>query len=355
MNCSLSLRLRLLRTGIICSAIILCALLSLGRPAFAQSTQTTSSRIHSEKCSSLNDFNTLVAISVLIFDKTPNVPPPDLNFFDTLYNAVNRQEMYELLRDNSHNQSVIAASLFLGDISTYLTHRRKGDEIAVRDMVASKAFQARAIKMINIVNDICDASAMDGATGEDKSGQSLSGGSRSNKLAALKKKVSGLKVVLSMNEETRRLVNVFAILVGALSSLVMMNYAYRLVIALRLDRYNCTIPATTIIGSYEATGTINIVSRFGLSFVADLPKNPTHQKYFEIGADVVFVLKETQIATTQSIAFDGSAGFRINDVISKDMLKDILAQSKSYPYRRIERRSKRKPAAQNAPLVFKSQ
>lgn len=321
-------------------------------PAQAQFHQTAMSRLHAQNCFSLNNFTTLVALTTLLFDPNQNHPAPDVSLMSRLMNGMDRYRVYKLLRDNNHNHDVTEATFFLHELSEYLDAVSVNDTWKQEKLIRSPMFQQYTATMVEAVNSICDASATDRITGQDYSGQSYV--DRQSVWAKTKSNLSpigaglsnrtGINLNYSVAKETKRLINVFAILLGILSSLIILNYAYRFAVALRLDRYTCNIPAKAYVGPLEVSGVINIVSRYGLSFEPERIDDPRLLGIFQIGEEVSFKIGTDRIRTRQTIAFDGSAGFKITTLVSKDLLLRILAHSTTYPYRRIERRHKRKPA-----------
>jgi hypothetical protein len=314
------------------------------------SAGTAQSHNHANNCRAIESFAYVVSVSAILKNPARNHDVINIEKFGARNSRIDRIELYTLLRDTGFNNDLPQVSLFLSDVSKYVKHRAKPDQLTAMALLGSSRFTRNLSDMITIINTICTAGIIDAATGEDLTNREPSTASLTpvatimDAMAKVTRNIGSEPERFSLSPEMKRLSRVFLICLGLVSTLVLADFAYRLSLAMRLDRYNCQIPATATIGAYQTTGIINIASRFGLSFVVDTPSDPIHAQHFALEAEVSFTVGDHNINAIQSIAFDGSAGFKILTKLSKQDLRDILSHSKSFPIRRLERRRKNKPA-----------
>lgn len=322
------------------------------------STAIAQSHNHANHCRALEPFTYVVSMSVMLGTLDQDRSHIGLGQLARRFKQIDRREIYTLLKTTGFNDKLPQVSLFLSDTAKYIDAFLNAQPAKADALLSSPRFQSHLSDMITIVNIICTAGIIDAKTGRDltnSQGKAPSKNMAETAITAVTGAISSMssdsKRPRGMSSEMARLMRVFLILLAAVSLLVIGEFIYRLSFALRLDRYNCNIPATAYIGTYQAKGTINVISRFGLSFVVDTPDNAEHSQHFEIDANVLFIIDKRNVEAIQSIAFDGSAGFRIRKKLDKLVLRELLKHSTTYPYRKIERRRKRKPPPPSTALA----
>jgi len=332
--------------GTLSVLLVLC----ISGPAAAQDDQSR------KQCTKLGLLVGIVDITSMILDAEDRRLPDRFEALENLGKSINPSQIETHLDQANHSGSTDDVRAYLDDLNRFIQIRRVNGPAFGGWVLNASTFKARHSRMLALTEELCKTTPLDQIfdmlkTVSDQFSQDSAPEPAKSKSLTPPKKLQATKATSSkwsqpfkIRKEVLMLMQVFFLLASTILSLFTANYLIKLSRAVRLDRYSCAIPARLELDGLEFLGEINVLSKRGASFQVTEPLTQLHHDTLHPDRHVRFLTEVFDVLAVQTIAFDGSAGFRLPVPLSKPKLQALLATSTIKPRRKIEMKQKKKPA-----------
>jgi hypothetical protein len=324
-------------------------LVLLGTPAQAESDTHGSP----EHCGQFGLFVSVVETVDLLIKTSGQSLPNYIATLDALTTVLRPNHLQRSLDFAGHSDRSATAKFYLADLENYFRIRQTQDTIFTTWARSKAGFLDRHANLLDLLGNLCgtkqpqqDYASDDAALNTPASSSQPAAGLGTGIGTLRSGPITQIATMTgySIHGETYLLAQVFALLAASFVVLYIINQLLKLMHAIRLDRYSCSIPARAIFDDIEVLGRIDVLGNRGLSFEVADPHNPLHATTFTIDRRVKFLADTIPLHAVLTKTFDGSAGFRLNSQTPKPKLRQLLAMSTIKPHRKIEMGRKKKPA-----------